>query len=161
MPLETPDWYRIVTDYRPRWNVGPTVPFVFGAVRKPMGEAPTSRGEAQMELHGLLMRFYNEVAPCFGTRLQPCITAGLVLAPTGANYFEWDHNTFDAPISTRCSVSSGSYTAITSALPNTQTTVIGTPSRPMNERRLKPRSKAVRQMTLCTTCCQTVEQGCL
>ena len=28
-----PDWFRIVTDYRPSWSRGPTIPFIMGAVR--------------------------------------------------------------------------------------------------------------------------------
>jgi hypothetical protein len=44
MPTTSPDWFRMISEFQPAWTRGATIPFIFGAVRNPMGEPPPSPG---------------------------------------------------------------------------------------------------------------------
>ena len=89
MPQVTPDWFRIVNEYG--WEVGPTLPFILGAIRKPRGEAPGSRAVGQKEFHALLTRIDQETHAGYGVNIQWCEEPGTyVVAPqTGSLCLTW------------------------------------------------------------------------
>ena len=65
-----PDWLRIVQDY-PDNKVGPTVPFLVGALRHPPG-APQPKGSGRAELHTLLIAMRDESPARWNVVIQPC-----------------------------------------------------------------------------------------
>lgn len=85
---DKPDWFKIVSDYQPRWTRGPTIPFIFGAMR-PLDAAPPDRRQGQVELLALLKRMEIEASPLFGVCLRPCNNAGHVVIAEGVG-LAWD-----------------------------------------------------------------------
>ena len=68
--VSVPAWLRIVRN--PQLKVGPTLPFIVGAIRAPLGDAPGSRTTGQEELFELL-RMMDEEAPAdCGISIQLC-----------------------------------------------------------------------------------------
>src|SRR5436190_20914271 len=96
MTETTPDWFRIVRHYPNQ--IGPTVPFLLGAIRDPVGEVPTSRASAQVELRDLLGRMYDEIVPDYGVNIQWCETTdAFVVAPIWpGRSLTWQQHTLNA-----------------------------------------------------------------
>jgi hypothetical protein len=63
-------WLRIVQDY-PGNNVGPTVPFLIGALRQPPGAA-RPKGSGRAELRALLAAMLGESPMPWNVVIQPC-----------------------------------------------------------------------------------------
>lgn len=97
MANRIPAWFLIVTNY-PGLHVGPTVPFLVGAIRDPVGEAPESRSTAQEELHSLLEKMRIGTPTGYGVRIQWCTTVDAFvvgLVSHGAS-LSWEPHELDA-----------------------------------------------------------------
>ncbi len=73
MKADTLNWFRIVKSYSAlaKLTYRPTLPFIVGAIRDPVGEAPDTRAAAQVELHSLLKKMHD--APVgSGVHIQWC-----------------------------------------------------------------------------------------
>ena len=90
--VSVPAWLRIVGN--PQLKVGPTVPFIVGAIRDPIGAAPDSRAAGMEELLELL-RMMDEEAPA-GISIQwcPSVAAYIAACVTGPG-LTWHTTGFD------------------------------------------------------------------
>lgn len=74
-----PDWFRVIKDCG--FDNGPTLPFIMGAIRTPLGEAPPSRAEGQVELHQLLTRMDAEaLEDGYGIFIEMCLKLHVYVA---------------------------------------------------------------------------------
>ena len=79
MARALPAWFRIVNN--PRLSVGPTIPFILGAIRDPLGKPPPSRAQGQRELHTLLSEMTEaghavRIQRCPGTQAHVAAKGG-------------------------------------------------------------------------------------
>ena len=93
--VSAPAWFRIVSN--PGLKVGPTLPFIVGAIRDPIGAAPDSRAAGNEELLQLL-RMMDEEAPAnYGIGIQWCPSvAAYVAACVIGPGLTWHNTGFDA-----------------------------------------------------------------
>ncbi len=79
-------WWLQIVRY-PGLKVGPTVPFVFGACRNPVGTAPESRAAGQRELLDLLTVMHEKMPASIGINIQWCpeIEAHVLAAGSGGS----------------------------------------------------------------------------
>lgn len=88
----TPSWFRIVRGY-PNLNMGPTVSFVLGAIRNPIGRRPYSPRVAERMLRELIGKM-REDAPRQGqgVRVVWCgeIGAHVISANPMVDSLSWD-----------------------------------------------------------------------
>ncbi len=91
-----PAWLRIIRN--PQLQVGPTLPFIVGAIRTPIGAAPGSRAAGQEELFELL-RMMDEDAPAdCGVSIQWCPSVDAhVAASVTEPGLTWRDLGFDVP----------------------------------------------------------------
>lgn len=66
------NWSRIVESY-PGNHMGPTLPFLFGAMQEPVGEAPATEAAASAALRELLDAL-SDAPEHHGVRIQRCDT---------------------------------------------------------------------------------------
>ena len=92
--VSVPVWLRIVRN--PQLKVGPTLPFIAGAIRDPLGDAPGSRATGQEEFFELL-RMMDEEAPAdYGISIQWCPSvAAHVAACVTVPGLTWHASGFD------------------------------------------------------------------
>ena len=90
-----PAWLRILRNLQ--LKVGPTLPFIMGAIRDPLGDAPGSRPTGQEEFFELL-RMMDEEAPAdCGISIQWCPSvAAHVAAFVTEPGLTWHASGFDA-----------------------------------------------------------------
>ena len=93
--VSVPAWLRIVSN--PQLKIGPTLPFIVGAIRDPIGDAPDSRATGNEELLELL-RMMDEEAPAdCGISIQWCPSvAAHVAACVTEPGLTWHATGFDA-----------------------------------------------------------------
>ena len=93
--VSVPAWIRIIRN--PQLRVGPTLPFIVGAIRAPIGAAPGSRAAGQEELFELL-RMMDEEAPAdCGVSIQWCPSVDAhVAASVTEPGLTWHASGFDA-----------------------------------------------------------------
>ena len=70
--VSVPTWLQIIR--HPQLKVGPTLPFIVGAVREPIGAAPDSLAAGQVELFELLRMMDQEAPADCGISIQWCPT---------------------------------------------------------------------------------------
>ena len=90
-----PAWFRIVSN--PALNVGPTLPFVVGAIRDPIGVAPASPAAGLQELADVLTKMDNEAPATFGIQVRWCpgIGAHVAVCVSPGNGLTWNPADFD------------------------------------------------------------------
>ena len=92
VPTLHSDWFRIVRNYSDlvQLTLGPTLPFIVGAIRDPVGEAPDTRAAGQRELYSLLKKM-NDAPVGVGVKIQFCPGIGAhVVAAAGNSSLTWD-----------------------------------------------------------------------
>lgn len=67
-------WFRIVKFYPTPQRIGPSVPFVLGAIQRPVGAVPDSEDIAKQKLLRLLTQMHDETPNGFGIQILWCST---------------------------------------------------------------------------------------
>ena len=90
-----PAWFRIVNN--PSLNVGPTLPFIVGAIRDPIGASPDRRATGDQELGRLLCMMDNEAPADCGISIQWCpgVDAHVAACVRPGNGLSWNTTDFD------------------------------------------------------------------
>lgn len=84
---KAPAWFLVVT--RSGFEVGPTVPFVLGAIQTPIGARPESAESAKKELADLIESMRDSG---YGVSIQDCkdVVRDLVVTSNGLNSLLWE-----------------------------------------------------------------------
>ena len=88
MTTDKPAWLRILEHRREfGFKIGPTLPFVLGAIQEAIGKAPSSRADGQRTLHNLLRAI--EASGC-GVEILWCPTTNAYVACScGGDSLNW------------------------------------------------------------------------
>ena len=92
--VSVPTWLQLICNLR--LKVGPTLPFIVGAIRDPIGAAPDDRASGQKELFELLRMMDEEAPDDCGISIQYCSTVDAHVATcVTKSGLTWDRSGFD------------------------------------------------------------------